>query len=179
MTEETKKSLDELFPGWTPEAIEDSEGLDFDKPIKGKYVVRIISLDRVAGEKNGRAFDFVGLKTEAVEDVDGDPSHNRRLEKTYGCLDQTVEYGEGKSFDVVAEDELKKLLNDLFTADLVRGLSLTKGGFDGLLECADQLVDKTMNVTCWASKKGKQIVKVVKEHKGKKEESSDSIAWDD
>lgn len=171
MEEATKKTLNELFPGWTPTTIEDDEGLDFDKPIKGKYVVRIAGVNRYSGtQKDGETpYDFVSLNLQVVDDIEGDISANRYLGKTYSCID-------GKFS--TAQEDLQALLNDLFTANLIDGLGITSGGMEGILEVSDGLIDKTMNVTCWKTKGGKQAVKVVKEHKVKKSEESSDVDWD-
>ena len=170
MTEDLKKTMDDLFPGWEPVAIEDDEGLDFDKPIKGKYITRIAKINRYEGTcKDGvTPYDFVSLSLQICEDVEGDKGCNRYLSKTYSCID-------GKYS--TADEDLQKLLNDLFTANLIDGLDLTKGGMEGLLEVADALIDKTMNVSCYKTKGGKQAVKVIKSFKLKKEAVAVEQDW--
>ena len=87
MTVDLQKVL-ELFGGteWKPEIIEDSEPLDFEKPIKGGYQCRFVSLIRYQGEsekcRNG-VYDFWSMKLQVVEDIEGDTSGNRFLDKTY------------------------------------------------------------------------------------------------
>ena len=171
MTEDETKMLNDLFPGWEPVVIEDEEGLNFDKPIKGKYVARIVSLERREGtsQRTGNPYDFVSLKLQIVEDKEGDRSANRYLDKTYSCIDG--EYS-------TAQEDLQKLLNDLFTAGLLEGMGVTKGGMEGILECAEALTDKTVNVSCWGTKKGNQSTKIVKEHKLKEEKGDSSDDWD-
>ena len=156
--ENVNKELDELFPGWEPVEIEDDEGIDFDKPVKGKYMVRFVGIERYEGDsKNtGDPYDFVSLKMQITEDISGDNGCNRYLTKTYSCID-------GKY--ATAKEDLEKLLNDLFTAGVLKDLGITNGGIDGILEVSDQLVDKTACVSCWETKKGNQVVKIVVRHK--------------
>ena len=158
MDEETKKELNELFPGWEPVVIEDDEGMDFNKPIKGKYVARIAKINRYAGtQKDGvTPYDFLSLSLQVVEDIEGDASANRYLSKTYSFID-------GKYS--TAQEDLQKLLNDLFTAGLLDALDIKSGDMEGILAVSDQLIDKTLNITCWKTKSGKQSVKVVNLHK--------------
>jgi hypothetical protein len=184
MTEETNAvatdskidQIKNLFGGdFAPEVIEDSEGLDFDKPIKGKYVCRITGLERRAGtsQKTGNDYDFFALKLQAEEDVEGDRSANRYLDKTYFV--GTSQYEEDP------DGGIKKLFNDLFTAGVLEGIDITSTDkYEVAESLGPQLVDKLVKVTCWASKKGNQIVKVVNEHKlsGKKvEETTESTDW--
>ena len=158
MDSEIKKELNELFTGWEPTVIEDDVGMDFDKPIKGKYVARIAKINRYSGtQKDGETpYDFLSLSLQVVEDIEGDASANRYLSKTYSFID-------GKFS--TAQEDLQKLLNDLFTAGLLDGLDIKIGTMEGILEVSDQLIDKTMNVTCWKTKGGKQSVKIVNLHK--------------
>ena len=180
-----KATLNKFFPGWEPVITEDTKGIDFDIPIKGKYLCRIIALNHLEGigKNSGEPYNFVSLKLQVEEDIEGDASNNRTLDKTYSCVDKTVTMKNGKTFDIVAEDELKKLLNDLFTAGLLDALEMSNGGYEGILEVADGLTDKLMKISAYKTKGGKQAIKVVKEHvltgKGVSEGTASNDDWEE
>ena len=157
---------------------EDKDGIDFSVPIKGKYVCRIVALERKAGksEKTGNDYDFFALKMQAEEDVSGDPSFSRMLDKTYFI--GTSEYEDDPDAGV------KRLFNDLFTADILQSVNITcKDRYEAIAEIAPQIVDKLVNVSAYKTKNGKQAVRIVdafklKEAK-KKEEDESLIVWDE
>lgn len=171
-----KATLDKLFPDWDPVLTEDTKGIDFDAPIKGKYIARIVGADRYTGTcKDGvTPYDFGSLKMQVAEDIEGDKSGNRFLSKTYAFID-------GKYS--TAEEEKKKLLNDLFTAGLIDGMELTAGTMEELITACVELADKTMMLTCYKTKGGKQAIKVVKEHvltgKGVSEGTASNDDWEE
>lgn len=155
--------MDDIFKqlqesGFEPEIQEDDS--DF-KPVKGKYVCRIDSAGRMTGtsKKDGKPYDFRTIKIQVAEIIDGDKATNRFLQLNYTA-------------DI---DGMKRLLNDLFTA----GIDVKVESEIELDELLLTLKDKTMNVRAWVWKDRKnrdtgepmpnlQMVKVVKEFKGKK-----------
>lgn len=173
--EQIKKVLDLFGADFAPEVIEDSEGIDFDKPIKGGYKARIVSLKRYSGEsekcENG-VYDMYSLSLQVVENIEGEQAENRYLSKTYS---NTV----GKYQDDAGEGK-RRLMNDLFTGavkyDVVREADTTA---DQIVEqIAPQLVDQVVSVRCYKTKGGKQAVRVVKEIKtSKKEETAEQADW--
>ena len=162
------KSL--IDAGFTPEIVEDTS--DF-TPITGKYICRIDSAGRVTGksERTGNDYDFRSLNLQVVEIIEGDKATNRFLKINYN------NDAEG----------IKKLLNDLFTADVKLGVSSDTE----LDEALPLIKDKTVNVRCWVwapdktregnpipedQRKSYQQVRIVKEFKGKKK--ADTIKSD-
>jgi hypothetical protein len=175
MSEEQLKKVMDLFGAdFSPEAQED-EVMDFDKPLKGGYRVRIAGLNRYAGEsekcENG-VYDMYSLNLQIVETIEGDEGTNRYLSKTYSNV-------VGKYQDDPEEGK-RKLMNDLFTGnvqyDIVREADTTS---DQVIEqIAPQLIDQVISVRCYKTKGGKQAVRVVKEIKTtKKSEEVVSEEW--
>jgi hypothetical protein len=157
--EDILKSL--VDAGFTPEVVEDTS--DF-SPITGKYVCRIDSAGRVSGksERTGNEYDFYSVSIQVAEIIDGDKATNRFLKLNYNK----------------DADGIKKLLNDLFTADIKLGVSSDKE----LEEALPLLKDKTMNIRAWVwtptkdkagneipeeNRKAYQQLRVVKSFKGK------------
>ena len=168
--EDVNKTLDEYFPGWEPAKIEDIDG---DKPVTGKYNTRIIDMKRYDGIRNDgeTPYDFISLNLEVTEVLEGEQCVGKRLSRTYGCIDNSFTLPNGKVINTIAAKELQRLLDDLFSSNLMSDLPLTKGGFEGLMEVNDSLVDKSVKLTCKAGKKskkkplGSQITKIVAEHR--------------
>lgn len=118
--------------GYEPEIQEDSSF----EPFNGKYVARISECGRKKGisQKNNSPYDFISLKLEIVEVVQGDKAVGRRLDKIY-------------SMDNVG---VKKFMNDLYTAKIDNCNSSTDEEFEQFLPT---LVDKLVNVSAWARPK--------------------------
>ncbi len=173
MVEDIQKVLD-LFNGeFAPEVIEDSQGIDFNAPINGKYRCRIVSLERKigVGKESGKDYDFFALKLQAEEDVEGDKSGRRYLDKVY--FNGTSEYSDD------AEKGVKDLFNALFTADLLKDLTFeSKDKYEAAMEIAPQLVDKMVNVSAYKGKTGKQVVRIVNEFKLKKSSHKEEVSED-
>ena len=174
MTNEQIEKVKDLFGGeYTPEIIEDSAIIDFEKPIKGKYRCAIKELKRMAGtSKAGNEYDFYVLKSQTVEDIEGEKSHNRYLDKTYS---NTV-----SEWQQDAEEGKRKLMNDLFTAgvkfDVTRDENSTSSSI--LEAIAPQIVDQVINVSAYPTKGKKQAVRIVSEFKlGTKKESTEESDW--
>ena len=175
MSQETIDKVKDLFGGeFVPEIQEDSEPIDFNKPIKGKYKCRIVELKRMegVGKSSGEPYDFYVLKMQVVDDVEGEASFNRYLDKTYS---NTV-----SKYQEDAAEGKRKLMNDLFTAgisfDVTRETDSTPETV--LAEIAPQLVDKTVNVSAYATRAGKQAVRIVNEFKLTGEKSTSKVSED-
>ncbi|MCP3683345.1 MAG: hypothetical protein GY861_11710 [bacterium] len=176
MSQATIDKVKDLFGGdYAPIINEDSEPIDFNKPIKGKYRCAIQELKRMEGigKNSGEPYDFYVLKMKVVEDAEGEPSFNRYMDKTYS---NTV-----SKYQADATEGRKKLMNDLFTAgiefDVTRETDSTPDTI--LAEIAPQLVDKLVNVSAYPTKAGRQAVRIVNEFKltGKKESTEASEDW--
>ena len=170
MVDDKIKQVMDLFGGTLVE-IEDT-GIDFDKPIKGAYRARIVSLKRYAGEsdkcENG-VYDMWSLKLQVEETLEGDKGDNRYLSKTYSNV--VGKYQED------AEEGCQKLANDLFTAGVLQQCDITKTvKIDIIEEIAPQIIDKMVNVRAYG-RKGKQVCKIVKEFNDLKTSSTESAEW--
>ena len=170
MEERFQKVLD-LFGGKPFEATEDSEGLDFDKPIRGKYKCRIAKLERYSGQSDkcidevnaDGKYDMWSLSLQVEEDVEGDKSGSRYLSKTYSNV--------ANRFQDDPDEGARKLMQDLFTAnvnyDVTKEVDSTCHTI--IEQLAPQIIDQLVNVSAYPSKKGKQVVRVVNEFKLKKQ----------
>ena len=169
MAELTQDVLD-LFGGKPFERVEDSEGIDFDKPIKGKYVARIVKLERYSGQSDKCIddvnltgdYDFWSLNLQVEEDMEGDKGGNRYLSKTYSNT--------ANRFQDDPDEGAKKLMQDLFTADVKYEVKKeTDSTCHTIIEAlSPQIIDQLVNVSAYGSKKGKQVVRIVAELKLKK-----------
>lgn len=160
--ENDQMSWENLYPEMKFVSNEDSV-IDFEKPVKGKYICRIVSLTRRVGtgKESGKPYDFFALKTQAVEDVEGDKSNHRFFEKTYSNMDS--------DFSTAAEN-LQRLLNDLFTAGILEKVRANKGGIEGVEEIAPMITDMQIKINAYPNK-GKQSFKIVKEFKSSSKQS--------
>lgn len=185
MTEETNKSsidaIKDMFDGdFSLEITEDTAELDFKKPIKGKYICRIVGLSRNVGQSDKcisefspeGGFDFFALKLQVEVDAEGEKSGSRYMDKTYNV-----------GIDKYSNDPdlgVKKLFVDLHTAGVLEGVTVTSTDKYEVAETlSDQIKDKLVNITAWIGSTGKQVVKVVNEHKlkGSKKDDSGSTEW--
>lgn len=190
MTEEQLNKVKDLFNedgvDFTPEAIEDEGEMNFDKPIKGGYKARIVSLKRYQGEsekcETGK-YDMYAMSLQIVELVDGQEAVNRYVSKTYSNTESTF-----KDKVTPASDGKRRLMNDLFTGgvkyDIVREANTTAEQV--VEQIAPQIVDQVVSIRCFPGRnvdkktgEKKQIVKIVKEIKVKatSEDSTDSNSW--
>jgi hypothetical protein len=155
MTDPKVQQVTSLFGGtWEPEVIEDTDSVDFTKPVRGKYICEITGIEHNTGEKDGKEWENYKLKLKAVEDVDGDKSNGRFLDKVFwmGTSDWNDDPDKGK----------KDLFNCLHTA----GLALPPATDSSVIIMhGDKLIGSKVNVTAYPNKKDKQIVRIVKEFK--------------
>lgn len=101
------------FFGGKVDIAEDSEGINFDEPVKGKYVCRVVELIRNQGEwPSGDKRDQWELKLQACEDIEGDKSGNRFFTIKYDLA------GGSTDFPKDAMKERDRLFNALATAGL-------------------------------------------------------------
>jgi hypothetical protein len=158
--ENEQTDWDTLYPGMKIVENEDV-AVDFNKPVKGKYVCKITKLERRVGtgKDSGKPYDFFTLKMKAVKDVSGDPSNNRFFDKTYSNTDSEWS---------TAEESLNKLLNDLKTCGALGKCKASKGGIEGIEQIAPMLVDMEVNVSAYPSK-NKQTVRIVNQFKAEDE----------
>ena len=174
MSQEQLNKIKDLFGAeWTPEVIED-ERKDFDKPIKGGYKARIEGLTRYTGESakcEGGVYDMYSLRLQVVETIEGESAENRYITKTYS---NTV----GK-YQEDAEEGRRRLLNDLFTGnvqyDVIREDDATAENV--IEQIAPQIIDQVVSVRCYATKQGKQAVRIVKEIKTSPTAKSEQSDW--
>ena len=153
---EESNDWESLYPGMKIVENEDVE-VDFNKPVKGKYVCKIVKLERKigTGKESGKPYDFFTLKLKTVKDVSGDPSNNRFFDKTYSNTDSEWS---------TAQEQLNRLLNDLSTCGALAKCRASKGGLEGLEEIAPMLVDIEVNVSAYPSK-SKQVIRIVNKFK--------------
>lgn len=155
----------DLFGGtWEPEVIEDSDQIDFSKPIRGKYECEVKGISYNSGEKqdgSGDKWENLTLKLKVSGDLEGDNSYGRFLDKTFwlGTSDWNDDPDKGK----------KDLCNCLYTAGLELPSSVDNEAF---VTHGTDLEGKKMFVSAYPNKKGKQVVRVVKELKLKEKEET-------
>ena len=138
--------------GFTPE--KPTEDVDF-APLKGGYVARVDKIERVQGTSDrGNEYDFYSLNLQITETIEGDQGNNRYLRKTYSAIDGAFS---------TAEENLKRLVQDLFTA----GIEVDKSSQESFDASLANAKDKLVHVRCWHKKNKEdnaiQYVKVVKE----------------
>ena len=180
MVEERFNELMEFFGGQVDIA-EDSEGIDFNEPIKGKYVCRIVELLlNTEPWPSGDSRKQWDLNLQAVEDIEGEPSGSRYFRKKYDLN------GGSDDFPKDATAERTKLFNALATADVKFEVDTkeTKDPDAILTVIAAQLTDQLVNISAWPmeldSGKTIQVCRIVKEFKvkgKKKKEDKDASGW--
>lgn len=124
--------------GFQPEVVVDDGGFN---PVKGEYLCRIDKAGRLKGigKSSGQEYDFRTMSIQVAEVIAGDKATNRYFNLSYNLDEKGV----------------KKLLNDLFTANIeVKATSDEE--LDTFLET---LKDKTMFVRAWVAPKMKKVVK--------------------
>lgn len=143
--DEILKQMNEA--GFTPEAVEDSSGF---KPLTGEYIAVIQAVKRQTGTSaKGNEYDFISINAQIDETVGGDKGDNRFID--------------GLTFPLNQDFGLPSFCNAAFTA----GVELDKSNMESLMESAQQLVGKTINVRTWV-KNDFANAKIVKEFKAKK-----------
>jgi len=150
--EKMKALFGESFGEFKEEVI-----VDFNKPINGKYRARIDNLTRRTGtsQNTGKDYDFLSLKLQIFEDVDGDKSFNRFVDVT--CFLQDSEYA-------TAKESFAKLVNGLYINGVLDDVEFAEGTPEELLDVAGVLVDKTVSIVAYKNKSGKQGARLVKPH---------------
>lgn len=141
--------------GFKPTENEDGGGF---KPISGEYQAVVHKVERRTGKKaDGSEYDFISISAQVEETLSGDSANGR--------------YIDGMTFSLTQDFGLPSFINACFTA----GVELDKSNIPALLESAQALVGKVVNVRAW-EKGGYQSSKIVKEFKkkGEKKESAAS-----
>ena len=119
--------------------VNEDSGVDFTKPVKGKYLAKITVFERKKTEK----MDAVIIKMQAFKDLEGDASSNRFFDKAYWLTDGQYS---------TAQYNIFKLGNDLFTMGVfdeqeVPEEPMTIDNIDELLKL--KLVDRQVKLSCW------------------------------
>lgn len=80
---EEQKEL-KLAEGWEPVVIEEKDVKGFDEPITGKYECEIKDVVmKIIKTKAGKEMEIISLKLQCVNDISGNSSMRRLLDKTY------------------------------------------------------------------------------------------------
>lgn len=140
---------------WEPVVMVEQEAPDFSVPIKGRYMAEIESLEYKELEKkdgSGDKFELISMKLKACEDIDGDKSFNRKLDKAYFM--GTSEWND----DPLAG--YKMLLNNLKSNDLYEDWMKTDAIKNSVDKMNTELAGKTVFITAFP-KKGKQQIRIV------------------
>lgn len=142
-----------LFGGdWQPEVMEDQE-IDFDKPIKGKYVGELKEVTNNTGEKDGKPWENIKLKIQITEDVEGDKSFNRFMDKVFWA--GTNDWN----------DDPEKWLKDSCSFLATIGAKLPAAGTkEAVLQALNAAIGKPVCMRCYVAKE-KQRTVIVKEFK--------------
>lgn len=149
--EEMLKALNEA--GFKP--TENEEGAGF-KPFTGNYVAVIHRIERKEGtKKDGNPYDIITINSQVEETISGDQANGR--------------YIDGLTFSLTNEFGLPSFINACFTA----GVEVNKTNIPAMIESAQVLVGKTINVSAW-EKGGFQNAKIVKEFKKAKKTATEA-----
>ncbi len=143
--------------GFKESAIEDTTS-EF-KPLNGEYIAVVHKVERKTGPKKDGSgeYDFISISAQVEETLGGDKGDGR--------------YIDGLTFHLTTDFGLPNFCNVAFTA----GVELDKSSIDSLLESAQALVGKTINVRAW-EKDTYQRAKIVKEFKTTKKAASTATA---
>jgi len=143
--------------GFTPTENEDSSGF---KPFAGEYVAVVHKVERKTGEKKDKSgiYDMISINAQVEETLAGDPANGR--------------YIDGLTFSLTQDFGLPSFINTCFTA----GVEVQKTSIAEMIESAQALVGKTINVRAW-EKNGYQQAKVVKSFKSKKSATESASAF--
>jgi len=133
--------------GFEPSEVEDSSGF---KPLTGEYVAVIHKVTRQSGvSKAGKEYDFISISAQVEETVSGDKGEGRYLE--------------GLTFSLTLDWGLPNFVNSAFTV----GVNIKRDSIEDVLESAQELVGKTINVRSWVKNEFPNA-KIVKEFKSSK-----------
>ena len=168
--------LADSISGYKPEIIEDNN-TEF-KPLNGKYKAVVKDFGRKVGtsEKTGNAYDFLFIKLEVIETVEGDKGEKRLLDKTFFMSDS--EYG-------TKDDNIKKFLDCVST---ILGEDVEpeiEAGYNDeqviskVVLASEPVLGKVANARCYKNKNGKQTVIIVKEFSSKGKKTTPSATMDD
>ena len=151
MTEETTQFG---WDNWEPVVMVEQEMPDFSIPIKGRYIAEIESLEyKELERKDGSGnFELINMKMKICEDIDGDKSFNRKIDKAYFM--GTSEWND----DPLAG--YKMLLNNLKSNDLYEDWMKTDAIKNAVDKMNTELAGKQVFITAFP-KKDKQQVRVV------------------
>lgn len=154
MTEEQKENLD-MWGDWEPVVLEETDSPDFSKPIRGKYKAEITGIEykEVKSTKTDETFELIGMKLKVVEDLEGDPSFSRILDKAYFM--GTSEWNE----DPIAG--YKNLLNNLYSSELYEEWMKSDNIRGNVEKMNSVLVGKKVFITAFP-KGGRQQIRIVK-----------------
>ena len=153
MTEDQTNELD-LWGDWEPVVLEETESPDFSKPIRGKYKALIESVTyKDLESKSGDAFEIIEMKMKISEDIEGDKSFSRKIDKAFFM--GTSEWND----DPIAG--YKSLLNCLKSADLYEDWMKNDNIRGAVERMNDELKDSEVFITAFP-KKDKQQIRIVK-----------------
>ena len=166
--------------GFIPEINED-DSIDFSQPVKcgGVATVKEGGRNKGVGKTSGNEYDFLTIKMQIGEVIDGDAKAiGRFIDKSYALTDKVWDNGTESK----ASDNVKRLLNDLFTMGQAFNVPQTieqEDFYEALTVHLGGLTDKNVSVRCYPTKGGKQAVKIVKEikKKGEVKASSDKVPF--
>jgi hypothetical protein len=157
MVEATKENLD-LWGDWTPVDIEEVESKAFSEPISGKYLCAVDSLKFESFKsKAGVDFQVIKMKLKIKEDIEGDISRHRMLDRSYFL--GTSEWND------YPLNGYKQQLNNLYNAgyyeDWMAGVKEEE--VPEYVEKIEAVIkDKTIVVTAFP-KEGKQQTRIYKQ----------------
>lgn len=130
--------------GFEPEVIKD----EFSN-LNGDYVANVQKVTRQEGtKKDGSSYDFLSINAQIEETVRGEKGDNR--------------FVNGLTYPLTQDWGIPAFCNALFTA----GIETDRRNIDTLLDSAQALVGKKINVRCWESGEY-QRAKIVPEFKTK------------
>lgn len=155
MTEEQTSNLD-LWGDWEPVVMEELDAPDFSKPIKGRYkaVIETVEYKEVEKKDGDGTWEIINLKMKINEDIDGDKSFNRKIDKAFFM--GTSDYND----DPIAG--YKNLLNCLKSADLYEDWMKSDDIKGTILKMDGVLKDCEVFVTAFP-KNNKQQIRIVKQ----------------
>ena len=154
--------MQDLFlDDWEPVENEELDIKSFSEPIRGKYIVEVEGLEfkEIESKKDGKKYELISMKLKVAEDVSGDISMNRFLDKAYFL--GTSEWND----DPLAG--FKRLLNDLKSVGLYDETMKQEPTVISISQIEEKVKGSKFQVTAFP-KKDKQEVRIyaVKEDSG-------------
>jgi len=144
----------ELFEGFEPTETEDRDVKDFSEPIRGKYEAVIEGIEyKDIKCKDGSEREIIQMKLKIINDVSGDFSMKRKVDKAYFM--GTSEWNE----DPIAG--YKNLLNDLASSGLYSEDMKTGDIRGAVKEMGTTLIGQQVFLNMFP-KSDKQQVRIVK-----------------